>query len=89
MRSLLNYLIPPFQELEFIHWSKELKKLKNGCQKQEEEFQHFKMIESICKETQKETFKTILKDALHTNPNERPFRNKGKDVHRRPPPRDF
>ena len=62
---------------------------KKEKQKQEEVFQHFKMIESICKETQKETFKTILKDALHTNPNERPFRNKGKDVHRRPPPRDF
>tara|TARA_B100000795_G_scaffold249512_1_gene217092 strand:+ start:2999 stop:3436 length:438 start_codon:yes stop_codon:yes gene_type:complete len=58
-------------------------------QKQEEVFQHFKMIESICKETQKETFKTILKDALRHKTNERSFRNKRKELQRRTPPRDF
>jgi hypothetical protein len=52
MRSLLNYLIPPFQELEFIHWSKELKKLKNGCQKQEEEFGTKRLSTDVVKDWQ-------------------------------------
>ena len=58
-------------------------------QKDKEVFTHFKMIQDLCNDKQKEKFKIILKDALRQGDqgNRPPPRREGEG--HRPPPRDF
>ena len=58
-------------------------------QKDKEVFTHFKMIQDLCNDKQKEKFKIILKDALRQGDqgNRPPLRREGEG--HRPPPRDF
>ena len=58
-------------------------------QKDLEVFKHFKMIQDLCNDKQKEKFKVILKDALRQGDqgNRPPPRREGEG--HRPPPRDF
>lgn len=54
-----------------------------------EAFYHFKSIQELCNDEQKEKFKRIINDALHKQgrkDNRPPLRN-GDGEHRRPPPR--
>ena len=59
-------------------------------EKDTEVFYHFKSIQNICNDNQKEKFKKIINDALLRGKNEdRPPRPDSPDGHRPPPPNNF
>ncbi len=56
--------------------------------KEKEVFYHFKMIQDIADDEQKEKFKSILKDALRRGDNENRPPPNGAEGHRPPPPNE-